>query len=30
LAMKSRTTHYLGLAALIVIMVLHYGSAVID
>jgi hypothetical protein len=30
LAMKSRTAHYLGLAALIVIMVLHYGSAVID
>ena len=30
LALKSRTAHYLGLSALYVIMVLHYGGAEIN
>jgi hypothetical protein len=30
LGLKSRTAHYLGLAALYVIMVLHYGGAAIN
>ncbi len=30
LGLKSRTAHYLGLAALYVIMLLHYGASAID
>ena len=30
LGMKSRAAHYLGLAALYAIMVLHYGGAAIN
>ena len=30
LALKSRTAHYLGLAALYLVMVLHYGGAAIN
>jgi hypothetical protein len=30
LGLKSRTAHYLGLAALYVIMLLHYGGSAIN